>query len=559
MRSRIIKCGMRPINAVVDVTNYIMLELGQPLHAFDYAKIRERRIEVKVAQKGTAFRTLDGVDRPLEKGDILICDGVGPVALAGVMGGENSEISADTKDVALESAFFNPFLIRKTARRLDLKSEASSRFEKGIDIENVDYSARRAIELMQRTSGGTVLGGSKEIYEKRAPKSISLNIQRAGEIVGIPLERESIVTAFDSIGIRATESQGDKVTFSIPSYRHDVNEYIDLIEETARMVGFDAIPASVPVSPLLPVSKPKTDVDIDSLKEYLTSCGFFEVINYGFFNVKDIENFSFGESDQRQQYVPIVNPISKELAVMRTFLAAGVLENVAYNVNRGTKNLRIFEAGKVFYRGQGELPIESFHVCCTMSGKEREYFWKDSPKDFDFFDLKGVLEGLCERFNLVLTVAKADEPFLDGNVAADLYLEGTKIGWMGEIKEEVREAYEIKEKVLCAEINFDLITGKGNQDRIYKPISRYPAVTRDFSFYVDDAVPVGDLIENIREVSPLIVSVGVFDIFKKEVRSISFRVVFQSYEDTLTDENVNSLQQIIIERLIKIHGIKLRT
>jgi phenylalanyl-tRNA synthetase beta chain len=578
MRNRITKAGMRPINAIVDVTNYVMLELGQPLHAFDYARIGGTRIEVRVADEKSVFRTLDGQDRALVKGDILICDGSGPVALAGVMGGENSEISAATKDVALESAFFNPLLIRQTARRLDLRSEASARFEKGIDIENVDYAARRAVELMQRTSGGVVLAGSLEVYEKQKPATIRLSLQRTRDLIGTPLSREEVVDGLASIGIKLEgghpserqeargvspqplSSDAETLCFSVPSFRHDLKEYVDLIEEVARIAGYDAVPASAPVSPLLPVSRGKRDTDIDAAKTYLAAAGFFEVINYGFFGVKDIENFRLQAPDERTSFVPILNPISKELGVMRTFLAARLLENIAYNGNRGTKNLRIFEVGKVFFRSDGAvLPRESMHLACAISGKEREYFWRDTVKEFDFFDLKGVLEGLFERFNLQLRVEKAESPFLESTEGADLFANDRKVGWIGALRESVRAAYNTDEKVWCSELDLDVLGRSGTRERAYRPIPRYPAVVRDFSFYVPDQVPVADLVEGIAEVSPLIVSVGVFDTFKKEVRSISFRVVFQSYEDTLTDGNVNGLQQIIIDRLTMKEGIKLRT
>jgi phenylalanyl-tRNA synthetase beta chain len=604
MRNRITKAGMRPINAIVDVTNYVMLELGQPLHAFDYARIGSRRIDVRVADEKSAFRTLDGQDRALVKGDILICDGSGPVALAGVMGGENSEISAATKDVALESAFFNPLLIRRTARRLDLRSEASARFEKGIDIENVDFAARRAVELMQRTAGGVVLAGSLEVYEKQKPATIRLSLKRAGALIGTPLSREKVVGGLASIGIKIGSgthlqkqknvpaidkgwgdtppnanrreeccpsnldgvppqplpSDAETLCFAVPSFRHDLNEYVDLIEEVARITGYDAVPASAPVSPLLPVSRGKRDADIDAAKSYLAANGFFEVINYGFFGVRDIESFLLQAPDERASFVPILNPISKELGVMRTFLAARLLENVAYNSNRGTKNLRIFEVGKVFFRSdESALPRESMHLACAISGKEREYFWRDKVKEFDFFDLKGVLEGLFERFNLRLRVEKAESPFLESAESADLFANDKKVGWIGLLRDSVRAAYNTDEKVWCAELDLDVLGRSGTRERVYGPIPRYPAVVRDFSFYVPDEVPVADLVQKIAEVSPLIVSVGVFDTFKKEARSISFRVVFQSYEDTLTDENVNGMQQIIIDRLTMSQGIKLRT
>jgi phenylalanyl-tRNA synthetase beta chain len=559
MRSRIVKAGMRAINSIVDVTNYVMLELGQPLHAFDYARIGSQRIEVKVAREDMTFRTLDGIDRRLEQGDILICDGFGVIALAGVMGGENSEINPGTRDVALESAFFNPLLIRRTARRLDLRSEASTRFEKGIDLDSVDYCACRAMDLMQQTSGGTILRGAKEVCENIGRRTVNLRFDRTSEIIGTPVTGDQITDILESIGIVPVEKGEGQALFSIPSYRHDLSEDFDLMEEVARVVGYARISATLPVSPLLPVTRDKKNVDIESATDFMTACGFFEVMNYGFFSAKDVEKFSIAETDGRADYVSIINPISKELGVMRTFLAAGLMENLAYNINRGTKNLGIFEIGKVFFKREpGELPDESLHLCCALTGKQRDYYWRESSKEFDFFDLKGVLEALFDRFNLSLHVRRSDEPFLDRTVSADLFLGDRKIGWAGGLRDNALDAYGIKESVFCAEFDFGMVVERGTTGRSYKPVSRYPAATRDFSFFVDDEIPVAALIDMIEEISPLIASVGVFDIFKKETRSISFRVVFQSNEDTLTDESVNGLHQIIIDRLTKTEGIKLR-
>jgi phenylalanyl-tRNA synthetase beta chain len=422
---------------------------------------------------------------------------------------------------------------------------------------------------MQRTAGGVVLAGSLEVYEKRPPRSIALSLKRTRDLIGTPLSREEVVDGLASIGIKLEgghpserqEARGvspqplssgaEALCFSIPSFRHDLNEYVDLIEEVARIAGYDAVPATAPVSPLLPVSRLKADEDIDAAKTYLAACGFFEVINYGFFSVKDIENFLLTPRDDRE--IP-------ELGVMRTFLAARLLENIAYNANRGAKNLRLFEVGKVFFSSDASvLPRESMHLACAISGKEREYFWRDTVKEFDFFDLKGVLEGLFERFGLRLRVVKAESPFLESTEAADVFANDRKVGWIGLLRDSVRAAYNTSEKVWCCELDLEALSRAGTLERAYGPIPRYPAVVRDFTFYVSDQVPVADLIERIEEVSPLIVSVGVFDTFKKEVRSISFRVVFQSYEDTLTDENVNGLQQIIIDRLTMREGIKLRT
>ena len=416
------------------------------------------------------------------------------------------------------------------------------------------------MELMFRTSGGRVLRGSKEVYERTPQRLVPLSLRRAEEIVGTPLEEAAMLGALDSIGIHPTQGEADHTVFAIPSFRHDLNEYCDLVEEVARIVGYDNIPATVPISSLLPVPRQKKDADIDAAKTYLIACGFFEMINYAFFDTKDIEGFSIDSSDERRMSVPIINPISKDLGVMRTFLAPGILENLAYNLNRGFRNPKVFEIGKVFFNeSEADLPREVTHLACAFTGKEREYFWREPFKSLDFFDLKGVLEGLFDSFNLPLEVRETSEPFLDGGTSADIFIHGGKIGWIGEVRGEALGRYDIKDKVFCAELDFDRISDAGTEERTYRPIPRYPSVVRDFSFYVDDAVPTSAIIETIKGVSPLVASVGVFDLFRKEVRSLSFRVVFQSYEDTLTDESVNDLQQIIIDRLVKTDGIKLRT
>ena len=559
IRQRIQKCGMRPINAIVDVTNYVMLELGQPLHAFDYHSLRDKRIEVRVAGGDTVFRTLDGEDRKLVGGDILICDGSGPVAIAGIMGGENSEITENTKDIALESAFFNPLHIRQTARRLGIRSEASLRFEKGIDLDNVDFAAERAMFLMNDTAGGTVVKGKQEIYEKKDSKSIFVSFGKIIDILGTPVEHSVIISSLRSVDLHIVKEEETGFVVSVPNFRHDLDEYIDIIEEVARIYGFDHIPATTPVGASQAHKREKSSVYFKSVKEYLTACGFFELINFAFFSVKDIENFTIQPSDERFVGVPIMNPISKDYEVMRTFIAPNVLKSIAYNLNRGARNLRFFEAGKVFFTGCEELPLEYPAICFAMTGKERDYFWRDPCPEYDFFDVKGVLEGLTARLGLSVSFVRSNEPFLNGSTSADVLLEGAKVGWLGEIEEKVLRLYDIEQKVYCSELRFDIMMQKGFTDVQYKAIPRYPQVTRDFAFLVDDTVVVATMIEQIETISPLIVSVGVFDMFRKETKSIALRVIFQSYEETLTDETVNALQEIIIQKVTNIQGVTLRT
>jgi phenylalanyl-tRNA synthetase beta chain len=612
MRNRITKCGMRPISSIVDVTNYVMVELGQPLHAFDYQKLARARIEVRLAGEKSTFRSLDGVDRKLEEGDLLICDGEGPVALAGIMGGENSEITSVTKHVALESAYFNPLFIRRTARRLELRSEASLRFEKGIDIANADFAAQRAVSLMHRIAGGTVVKGSKEFYEKKEPRTIFVNLKKVGELIGMPIEREDIIKSLQSIDIPVVKREKEGVVVSVPPFRHDLAEYMDIVEEVARIIGYENIPATVPISRLMPVRQQKMSLTASLAKQYFVSSGFYEAINYGFFNEKDITRFLIPEGDTRSRCVSILNPISQELGVMRTLLSPGLLESLAYNVNRGIKHLRMFEVGKVFYKADGTdsdsearpslrpgtpggseephpqagtrayaevrrgerrsdnegiqrkanrcepLPQEPVFAGLVLTGREREYFWKGAPPELDFFDLKGVLEGMLDSFGLSLEVKRSEEPFLNRYNASDLFIAGVRAGWAGELKQEVLAAYGIEQKVYAAEIDLTIVAAQGLEERKYQPVPRYPSVIRDFSFIIEPGISVGSLIDNIKAVSPLIVSVGVFDLFKREKTSVAFRVTFQSLEDTLRDETVNKLQEIIIRELTQIEGVKLR-
>jgi len=559
MRARIMKCGMRPINSIVDVTNYVMLELGQPLHAFDYERLAGKKIEVRLAERERYFTTLDGIERRLEAGDILICDGSGPVAIAGIMGGKNSEITDDTTHVALESAYFNPLFIRKTARRLGLKSEASLRFEKGIDIDLVDVAAQRAMFLFNLTSGGKIVKGKKEVHSKKEKKTISVSFGRINEVLGVPVEHLEVINGLRSIDLFVSEEGDGGISLTVPNFRHDINEYMDIIEEVARIMGYDHIPPTAPITSLAPQKRDKKTVSLQTAKDYFTSCGFYELINFGFFSIEDIQNFFIPDTDERASYVEIVNPLSKDMGIMRTMLAPGILKSMAYNINRGSKNLRFFEMGKIFVRQNEGMPLERYHLSFALTGKERDYFWREPQTPYDFYDLKGILEGLCATLHLDCTFKKTEEPFLKGYNSADIFLDNTKIGWLGELKDEVLKNYEIEQNIYCAEIGFDIMIQKGISAVKYTPIPRYPQVTRDFSFFVDEAIPVATLIQHIRTISPLITAVGIFDMYKKEERSVSFRVVFQSHEETLQDTVVNTLQETIIKELTRIKGVTLRT
>jgi phenylalanyl-tRNA synthetase beta chain len=559
MRWRLSKCGMRPINNIVDVTNYVMLELGQPLHAFDYELLREKRIEVKVSRETFTFRTLDGQDRVIVPGDLLICDGLGPVAIAGIMGGENSEIKETTRIVALESAFFNPLFIRRTARRIGIKSEASSRFEKGIDIEGVDYASRRAICLMRELSGGKILSGKVERKRELERKSVYVRTSRLNEILGTKIGREEIKEILSSIGINVREENESGILFDVPSFRHDIDEYMDIVEEIARIKGYESIPETMPFVELKGIRRSKKEIVQDIVRDFFCSAGFFETVNFSFLGEKDIYSFRLGPSDQRTRTVRILNPLSKEMSLMRTFLAPGVLKAMSYNIKRGEKNLRFFELGHVFFEKEGGLPIEKKSLAFGLTGKERELFWKERFTDYDFFDIKGVLEGLMHNLRLEFSLEGSEEPYLVRGESAKIELEGKYVGWIGRVREDVLKSYEIEQKVYLCELDFDLISEMGKVHERIKPISKYPHAFRDFSFYIDERIRVGDVSQRIKAISDLINSVVIFDVFKREKRSVTFRVFFQSYEGTLRDDEIDLLQEKIIRELTSIEGVTLRT
>ncbi|MCS7280727.1 MAG: phenylalanine--tRNA ligase subunit beta [Desulfobacterota bacterium] len=559
MRSRLIKCGMRPINNVVDVTNYVMLELGQPLHAFDYSLLREKKIEVRLSEKEFTFRTLDGQDRLIIPGDLLICDGLGPVAIAGVMGGENSEIRETTRCVALESAYFNPSYIRKTSRRLGIKSEASSRFERGVDIEGVDRASIRAINLMKELSGGKVVKGKLESSVNWQKRFIYVPLAKLKSVLGTEIPKEEVKELLASLEIETKGEDESGIFFEIPYFRHDINEYMDIVEEVARIKGYDAIPETLPVIEMKRITKQRKERLEALTRDYLVAAGLYEIVNFSFFGEKDISLFLIGPWDRRRKALRIVNPLSKDMALMRTFLAPSVLKTLSYNIKRGEKNLRFFELGNVFFDEGDRLPLQKRSLAIALTGKERELFWKERFTEYDFYDIKGIVDGLMNSLRVDLSLTWTSEPHLKENDSADLIVFGKKIGWMGEIKEEVLLAYEIEQRVFMAEIDFDDILEHGKIELKIKPISKYPYAFRDFSFFVDDEIPVSSLIEKIKNVSDYVSSVSVFDVFRKEKRSVTFRVFLQSHEGTLRDEEIDAIQERIIKDLTQIEGVSLRT
>jgi phenylalanyl-tRNA synthetase beta chain len=568
MRRRLEALGVRAINNVVDATNYVMLEMGQPLHAFDFDLLEEKRIVVRTAAPGESFTTLDGAARLLPPECLMICDGRKAVGLAGIMGGLNSEVTPQTQNILLESAYFDPMGIRRTSKRMGLSTEASIRFERGIDPNGCLRAANRAAALMVEMGGGKVSREAVDVYPRPIePAKISLRPARVNQILGTFLSAGEIGSFLESLELRVEKGEDGLRRVVSPTFRVDLQREIDLVEEVARLHGFDKIPVTLPEGRVSASGKTPLQQAAGNVREILTAGGFWEVITYSFISPDRLRNLRLPDGDRRLQALRIQNPLSEDTGIMRPTLLPGLLQTVAINANRQILDLKIFELGRVFYPRPGqELPdeIESFSV--LLCGQRAEEFWGQPKAEVDFFDLKGAVETLLARLGIegVRILRDEKEPFLHPGAACRLEGEGEFLGWMGEIHPEVREAYELKQKVFVGEFDLRTAAGRMRLKRIFKPLARFPAVHRDLALIVEEAVSAGAILREINETNPgLVTEVKIFDLYRGNPipsgkKSIAFRLKYQQEGRTLTDAEVNDLHQQIARRLVEKHGVVLR-
>ena len=559
--------GVRSISNIVDVTNYVMMEVGQPLHAFDFNRLRERRIVVRKAVPGERFITLDGTERDLPEGAVLICDGAGPVAVGGVMGGLNSEIVPDTRDVLIESAYFDPLSIRRTSRRLGMKTESSYRFERGIDPDGVLRALDRAAELMHEVGGGTVAAGRIDIYPNpiKAPE-IVLRVDRTNAFLGTRLSSDEIKEILSRIEMRVEALDSNRLRVMVPSFRGDITGEVDLAEELARLSGYDKIAVTSPLASVeTAVFDPHQRVR-GELKSLLVGAGFFEVINYSFISYESIRSLRYSEDDPRMAPIRLKNPLSDEQAVMRTTLLPGLLNNARYNFDHRSENFRIFELSKVFLpQKETMLADEVHHVAGIVTGKRTPHVLH-SDADVDYTDVKGVVEALCAalRIDDVLFRAESLPPWLDPGASACVFLKAECVGELGKVHPEVLEAYDLKRTLFAFRLNFDKLFALRGPDPVYKGLPKFPPVPRDIALVADEKLPVEEPLDFIRSLNePLLVSVEIFDIFRSDQigagkKSIGYRLTYRAQDRSLTDEEVNVLHGELVRKLTARFGISLR-
>jgi phenylalanyl-tRNA synthetase beta chain len=568
MRNRLEKVGIRSINNVVDMTNFVMMEWGQPLHAFAFELLEEGRIVVRRAQVGEEFVTLDGVKRTLDGEMLMICDGVKPVAIAGVMGGLNSEIKEDTKTVLLESAYFDPMSNRRTSKQVGLETEAAYRFGRGVDYGGCLSVANRAAQLIQELAGGRVVEGAVDAYPKPLkPRPIRLRLQRVHQVLGTEITAKQVKTCLEDLELDVQGGDGDFLVVTPPSFRGDLEREIDLIEEVARLDGYERIPITLPKGPPSPEVKNRELLLEREAIGILLHHGYHEVITYSFSSPASGDLIGLMPDDMRRRYVKILNPLAEDFSVLRTTLISGLMETARYNLSRKNSNLKLFELKKVFIPQEGErLPREIKYLAGLAIGFDQDPHWAFSPRQVDFFDVKGCVEDLLEALQIkgIKFSRAGDIPYLHPGKASKVFLGEEVLGALGEVHPQVLSHYEIHGKAYLFEIDFEQVVRWAREERRFQPLAKFPAVYRDLSMVVDDALEAEKLVETIWTFQqPFIDEVNLFDIYRgapipEGKKGVSCRIRYQAHDRTLTDEEVNQYHEKVISRLREVFRVELR-
>jgi len=566
MRYRLHASGVRAINNVVDISNYVLMEMGQPLHTFDYRMLAGHRIVVARAKDGDIFTTLDGQARTLNKGHLMIRDGEKPVALAGIMGGINSEIKPDTKDVFVESAYFDPLTIRKGAKSLGLSTEASWRFERGIDIIGVTNALKRSLALLADLTGGKVCKGIIDNYlAPYDPPTIELRVKRTNDYLGTSLTKDDISPYLRSLQMEIKDIDDQKVQVRPPSFRVDILREIDLIEEVARLHGYDNIQVTFPmIRSYNEADDPYIKLH-DQVCNIMTGLGFSEIITFSFVSPDSADKLGAGDDSFLRSFVKLQNPLTIDQSVMRTSLLPGLLDTVKDNIDNGEQDLKFFEWGNIFIKRENEtLPYERLVLAGIMTGLYEQKTWYNSIREMDFYDIKGAAEVLLKSLGYKEPVFKMDNHVkgYDQDSSCGIFLSGRGIGHAGKLDSAVQERYDIKTKAaFIFEIDIDALLGKDLEPTIrYASFSRFPSVKRDLTVIVDEQTE-GSLIKDIirREGGDLVESVSIFDIYKgKKIgpnrKTVSIRIIYRSKEATLDGNMINKLHKTITDRIMKETG-----
>ena len=564
IRQRLEACGVRSINNVVDITNYVMLEYGHPLHAFDAEYLTGLSIVVRTASAGETINTLDEAQRKLTPEDLLICNSNKPIAIAGVMGGENSEVSDKTTSLVLECAYFDPITIRKTSKRLKLSTESSYRFERGLDPNSISRVIDRASYLLTILASGRVNEKIVDVYSRTIkPHSVNLNIENLNSLVGIKLAKSRVIKILNSLDVSVESTKGNILECKVPTYRVDITREIDLIEDIAIIYGYNSVPFTLPQVSVKSNINTKTNYSsIKEIKKFIASAGYSEVINYSFYEPGALEMFS------QKSNIKLLNPLTTEQSAMRTVILPSVLENLKRNLNNQAGEVKIFEISKTYY--QNRNGIEERQKLCLAASVELENELWDKRK-YDFFDLKNLLAGLIAFLKLqeLIDIEEkcSDISFLHPGKSASIVLGKLQIGYIGYLHPDLLSKLDIDTDVVVMELDLtSLLASQRGRVGKFTSIPRYPYTKRDLSLIVDSSISVGRIVREIKQTgNDLIEDVRIFDVYsegelaKSGEKSVSVSLIIRSKEKTLTDDEANLVQSSTFDKLSKSLNARMRS
>ena len=555
MQERLLKAGIRPINNIVDITNYVMHELGQPMHAFDLEKLEGRQIIVRNAYENEAIKTLDEVERNLDPTMLMIGDAGKGIAIAGVMGSSSSEIDSNTKILVFESANFENVNVRVTSKKLGLRTEASAKFEKGIDMELTLTAINRACHLVQLIGAGEVVGGVIDSYPSpKAPRTVQLRTDRTRSFIGADISDETMTEYLVSLGFKV--SGNGVLDVVVPTFRNDVDREADLMEEIARLYGYERIPSTLMSTTFTQGGKSPTQKLIDRAKDNMVAQGLFEVYTYSFVSPNVYDRINLKAENPIRNAIKLINPLGEDQSIMRTTILPNLLEVISRNYNRKIEDGQFFELSKIYIADK--LPLEGL-------ADERETLTVGMYGKMDFYDLKGVIENLLSELNVekYRILPSNHDSFHPGRIA-ELLINNKRVGWLGEVHPDVLDNYDIPVRVYMAELNFDEIVKSCSDAITYKPLPKYPSVARDIAIVVSDEITAGQIEEIIRNKGgKLVEEIKLFDVYKgsqieEGYKSMAYSIVYRSEEKTLNEEDISKVHNKILSSLENQVGAALR-
>jgi phenylalanyl-tRNA synthetase beta chain len=563
LKSRLLAIGLRPINNVVDATNFVLHEIGQPLHAFDYKLINGKKIIVKSFNKEISFTTLDSIDRKVPAGSLFICDGSGPVAIAGVMGGENSEVTETTDSILIESAYFEPSSIRKTSKSLALQTDSSYRFERGIDPTIQLKAAQRAAKLIAELTGGAIVDGYSDVHPvKSDQKCVNLRISRINRLLGTDLKSDRITSILNRLEITTEKLDSDLLKCTIPPFRPDISREVDLIEEVGRVFDYNNIPRPDSAPFMAPEELSELEVFHQRIRTFAKNLGYKEITSNSLLSKKEADILA-----ERDLQIDTLNPVSQENTTLRTHLEGGFLKSLRYNLNRNARTLRFFELGHIFRTSDTGNWVngveENVHLLLGLCGLKKGEDWRGELVPFTVFDLKADIEALFQNFGIQIELKRE----ADGNHRLNYILNGKMFCTLKRVEDATLKGFDVESDAYLAEINLTFLYDQNlvKSDIRYTPVPKFPVFEFDAAFTVHKSVRSGDMAETIRrEAGTILKSVSVFDVYEGEnigqdKKSIAFRLTFLDSNKTLNIKDVEPIVQKIVQSLEKSTGAKLRS